>query len=203
VATLLYRLGRFSYRRAWTVIGVWLVLVIGVLGGSAALGGPTQESFAIPGTESQTALDRLDAVFPAVAGASAQAIVLAPKGAAVTDAAYTAAITRMDAAIEKIPGIDSVVSPFSQYAGNAVSHDGRYARTQIQFTGASTDVTPATIAALKDTASIGRDSGLTVAFGGQVFQDNTFGITITEVFGLLFAAVVAGVTSVEAPVNWI
>jgi RND superfamily putative drug exporter len=86
VATLLYRLGRFSYRRAWTVIGVWLVLVIGVLGGSAALGGQTQESFAIPGTESQTALDRLDAVFPAVAGASAQAIVLAPKGAAVTDA---------------------------------------------------------------------------------------------------------------------
>lgn len=194
MATLLYRLGRFSYRRAWIVIGVWLVLVIGVLGGSAALGGQTQESFAIPGTESQTALDRLDAVFPAVAGASAQAIVVAPAGAAVTDPAYTAAIDSMDAAIAKIPGIDSVVSPFSKYAGNAISTDGRYARTQIQFTGASTTVTPATLTRLKDTASIGRDAGLTVAFGGQVFQDNTFGITITEVFGLLFAAVVLLIT---------
>jgi RND superfamily putative drug exporter len=194
VATLLYRLGRFSYRRAWTVIGVWLVLVIGVLGGSAALGGHTQESFAIPGTESQAALDRLDAVFPSVAGASAQAIVVASPGSSISDASSTAAITKMDAAIEKIPGIDSVIGPFSKYAGNAISDNGRYARTQIQFTGASTDVTPATLTALKATASIGEDAGLTVAFGGQVFQDNTFGITVTEVFGLLFAAVVLVVT---------
>ena len=194
MATLLYRLGRFSYRRAWTVIGVWLVLVVGVLGGSIALGGQTQESFAIPGTESQTALDRLNAVFPSVAGASAQAIVVAPKGGAISDAAVTAAIEKMDAAIGRIHGIDSVISPFSKYAGNAISDNGRYARTQIQFTGASTAVTPATVKELKATAAIGQEAGLTVAFGGQVFQDNTFGITITEVFGLLFAAVVLLIT---------
>ncbi len=194
MATLLYRLGRFSYRRAWIVIGVWLVLVVGVLGTSAALGGKTQESFAIPGTESQIALDRLDAVFPAVAGASAQAIVVAPKGGAISDPAVTAAIVEMDAAIAKIPGIDSVISPFSSYAGNAVSDNGRYAHTQIQFVGASTTVTPATLKQLTDTASIGKKAGLVVAFGGQVFQDNTFGITITEVFGLLFAAVVLLIT---------
>ncbi len=194
MATLLYRLGRLSYRRAWTVIGVWLVLVLGVLGGSIALGGQTQESFAIPGTESQTALDRLDAVFPSVAGASAQAIIVAPKGGAIGDAAVTAAIKKMDAKIATIDGIDSVISPFSKYAGNAISDNGRYARTQIQFTGASTDVTPATLKQLTATASIGEDAGLTVAFGGQVFEDNTFGITITEVFGLLFAAVVLLIT---------
>lgn len=194
MATLLYRLGRFSYRQAWVVIGVWLVLVVGVLGASAALGGKTQESFAIPGTESQMALDRLDAVFPSVAGASAQAIVVAPTGGAIRDAAVTAAIKKMDERIAKIPGIDSVISPFSQYAGNAISGDGRYARTQIQFIGASTDVTPATITALRATASIAEDAGLTVAFGGQVFQNNTVGLTITEVFGLLFAAAVLFIT---------
>ena len=194
MATLLYRLGRFSYRRAWVVIGVWLVLVVGVLGASAALGGKTQESFAIPGTESQMALDRLDAVFPSVAGASAQAIVVAPAGGAIRDAAVTAAIKKMDVRIAKIPGIDSVISPFSQYAGNAISGDGRYARTQIQFIGASTDVKPATITALRATASIAEDAGLTVAFGGQVFQNNTVGLTITEVFGLLFAAAVLFIT---------
>ncbi|HEY8912183.1 MMPL family transporter [Lacisediminihabitans sp.] len=194
MATLLYRLGRFSYRRAWIVIGVWIALFVGVLGGSVALGGHTQESFAIPGTESQNALDRLDAVFPSVAGASAQAVVVAPTGQSVDSPAYTAAIEKMDAAIEKIPGIDSVLSPFSQYAGSAVTADKNMARSQIQFTGASSDVKPATLTALKATASIGEDAGLTVAFGGQVFQDNTFGITITEVFGLLFAAVVLLIT---------
>jgi RND superfamily putative drug exporter len=194
MATLLYRLGRFSYRRSWTVIGVWLVLVVGVLGGSVALGGQTQESFAIPGTESQNALDRLQAVFPSVAGASAQAIIVAPKGESITDAPVKAAIQTLDSKIASIKGIDSVVGPFSKYAGNAISSDGRYARSQIQFTGASTDVTATTLSQLKATSAIGTSAGLTVAFGGQVFQDNTFGITITEVFGLLFAAVVLIIT---------
>ncbi|MCU1524395.1 MAG: family transporter, partial [Microbacteriaceae bacterium] len=194
MATLLYRLGRFAYRRSWTVIGVWLLLLVGILGGGIALGGQTQESFAIPGTESQNALDRLDAVFPAVAGASAQAVVEVPAGASVNDPTYKAAIEKMDAAIGKIGGVDSVVSPFSEYAGSSITTDERMARTQIQFTGASTDVTATTITQLKDTASIGEQAGMTVAFGGQVFSDNTFGITITEVFGLLFAAVVLLVT---------
>ncbi|MCU1514293.1 MAG: family transporter [Microbacteriaceae bacterium] len=194
MATLLYRLGRFAYRRAWIVIGVWVLLIAGILGGSIALGGQTQESFAIPGTESQNALDRLEAVFPSVAGASAQAIVVVPDGASVNDPVYTAAITSMDAAIEKIPGIDSVVSPFSEYAGSSISDDGQMARTQVQFTGASTDVTEKTLSALKDTAKIGENAGMTVAFGGQVFQDNTFGITITEIFGVIFAAIVLLIT---------
>jgi RND superfamily putative drug exporter len=194
LATLLYRLGRFSYRRSWIVIGVWLALVVGVLGGSVALGGHTQESFAIPGTESQNALDRLGAVFPAVAGASAQAVVVAPKGSSVADPAYTAAIDRMDAAIARIPGIDSVLSPFSPYAGSALSADKQMARAQIQFTGPSSAVRPETLTALKATAPIAEEAGLTVAFGGQVFQDNTFGITITEVFGLIFAAAVLLIT---------
>src|ERR1700712_4804956 len=115
MATLLYRLGRFSYRRSWMVIGVWLVLVVGVLGGSVALGGQTSESFVIPGTESQNALNRLEAVFPSVAGASAQAIVVAPNGQSISDASVKAAIEKMDSKIASIKGIDSVVSPFSQY----------------------------------------------------------------------------------------
>ena len=194
MASLLYRLGRFSYRRSWIIIGVWLILLIGILGGSAALGGKTQESFAIPGTESQNALDRLSAVFPSVAGASAQAVVEVPAGASVNDASFKAAIEKMDAEITKIPGVDSVLTPYSKYAGKAISDDGRFARTQIQFTGAATKVKPATLSALTATASIGKDAGMTVAYGGQVFANNTFGITVTEVFGLLFAAVVLIVT---------
>ncbi|MCU1558587.1 MAG: family transporter [Microbacteriaceae bacterium] len=194
MATLLYRLGRFAYRRSWTVIGVWLLLLLGILGGGVALGGQTQESFAIPGTESQNALDRLDAVFPSVAGASAQAVVQVPNGASVDDPAYRAAIERMDAVIGKIAGVETVVSPFSPYAGSSISADKQMARTQIQFTGASTDVTAATLKELTATASIGEGAGMTVAFGGQVFSNNTFGITITEIFGLLFAAVVLLVT---------
>ncbi|WP_236007306.1 hypothetical protein [Clavibacter zhangzhiyongii] len=72
MATLLYRLGRTSFLHPWRVVAAW-ILVLGILlGGGLALGGATEESFAIPGTESQEAIDRLAAVFPQAAGASAQ-----------------------------------------------------------------------------------------------------------------------------------
>jgi len=57
------------------MIAVWLILMIGILGGGVALGGKTNDSFAIPGTESQNAIDRLAAVFPSAAGARAQLVV--------------------------------------------------------------------------------------------------------------------------------
>ena len=194
MATLLYRLGRFSFRNAWKVIGVWILLLAGILGASVALGGQMQESFAIPGTQSQNALDRLEAVFPQVAGASAEAVTVVPEGASVNDPKYTDAINRMAAAIEKIDGVDSVVTPFSQYAGKAITADHSMAITRVQFEGPSTEVKPRTLTELKDTASIGEDAGLRVEFGGQVFQDRTFGITTTEIFGVLFAGIVLLVT---------
>ncbi|MGV8884358.1 MAG: MMPL family transporter [Microbacteriaceae bacterium] len=194
MATLLYRLGRFSFRRAWTVIAVWFVILVGILGGSIALGGTTQESFAIPGTESQQALDRLNAVFPEVGGATVQVVTVAPDGASVTDPAYTAAIKKQVSAIEDLDGISAVVSPFSEYAGNAVSADKSMAIIRVQFKGVSTDVTDTMLDNLVATQSITEDAGMNVEFGGQVFQDNTFGITITEVFGVIFAALVLFIT---------
>nr|WP_221234279.1 MMPL family transporter [Terrimesophilobacter mesophilus] len=191
---MLYRLGRYSFRRPWRVIGVWLVLLVAILGGGIALGGQSQEAFAIPGTESQNALDRLEAVFPQVAGASAEAVYVAPDGASVSSPAFTASISQMATAMEDIPGINSVTTPFDEYAGKQLSDDGTMAITRIQFDEVSSSVTDATLTALKKTASIAEDAGLTVEFGGQVFQDTTFGITITEVFGLVFAAIVLLVT---------
>lgn len=194
MATFLYRLGTFAYRRAWTVIGVWLVLLAGLVGGGIALGGQTQESFAIPGTESQAALDRLSAVFPSVAGAAAQVVLVAPDGASVEESAYKKVILEQSKAIEKIDGVEAVVDPFSEYAGKAVSNDKSMALIKVQFDGPSTDVTDTMLEDLKATASIPRDAGMTVEFGGQVFQDSSFGITLTEVFGLVFAAVVLLIT---------
>ncbi len=192
MATLLYRLGRFAYRRPWRILGVWLLLIVGVLGGGIALGGQTQESFVIPGTESQNALDRLEAVFPSVAGASATAVVVAPSGTSIT--AEKANIEKLVTAIGGVKGVDSALSPFSEYAGNAISSDGTMAIIRVQLVGVSADVSKATIADLKATAAIGKSDGLRVEFGGQVFQDNSVGITITEVFGVLFAGVVLIIT---------
>ena len=194
MATLLYRLGRFSFRRAWIVIGIWIALIVAVLGGGLALGGQSSDSFVIPGTESQEALDRLSAVFPQVAGASVQVVSEAPEGESVNDEDVRAAIEEQAEAIEKIDGVETVVTPYNEYAGYAISKDETVALTKVQFSGASSDVTQKAIDELLATARIGEDAGLTVAFGGQVLQNNSPTLTITEGIGVLFAGIVLVIT---------
>ncbi|RXZ50941.1 MMPL family transporter [Agromyces fucosus] len=194
MALLLHRIGRFAFRRAWYVIVAWVLLLGGLLGTGLALGGQLQDSFAIPGTESQTAIDQLAAVFPETAGASAKAVVEAPDGETVEAASARDAIEAMETELEQVDGVASVLGPFDEYAGDQVSGDGRTAYIQIQFDGPVTDVAPESLEAVEATGELGSDAGLTVAFGGDVFQETSFGLTITEVFGVLFAAVVLIIT---------
>lgn len=194
MSTLLYRLGRFSYRKAWLVIGAWIAVLAGALGVGLGLGGSMQESYTIPGTESQAAIDHLAAVFPEAAGGSAQVVFEAPDGEHVDVGADRAAIDDAVASLAKVPGIVSVLSPFSEYADAAVSDDQRMAIATVQFEQQSYEVTDATLGAVKQAADPARSAGLTVAFGGQVFQDTTFGLSVIEVLGVIFAGVVLVVT---------
>ncbi len=194
MALLLHRIGRFSFRRAWLVIAAWVLALGALLGAGLGLGGTLQESYAIPGTESQEAIDTLAAVFPQTSGASAKAVLEAPEGASVESESSRSAITAMETELEDIEGVASVLGPFDEYAGDQVSGDARTAYIQVQFDGQTTDVTAESIDAVTATGEIGRDAELTVAFGGEVFQDTTFGLTITEVFGVLFAGVVLLIT---------
>ncbi len=191
MATLLYRLGRYSYRRARLVIIAWLLAFAAALGGAVALGGQTDETFSIPGTESQTALDQLDALFPAVSGASAQAVVVAPEGSVVTDASIRDQIETLQRALAEVDGVDSVLGPFDEFADGQVSDDERLAIVRVQLDGASSDISEETIAALVATADT---VDVRVEYAGQIFQDTTVGLTVTEVLGVLFAGAVLIIT---------
>ncbi|HEX6365952.1 MAG TPA: MMPL family transporter, partial [Agromyces sp.] len=168
MALFLHRIGRFAFRRAWYVIGAWVLALGALLGAGLGLGGQLQESYAIPGTESQAAIDQLAAVFPQTAGASAKAVVEAPDGSSVESESYRAAITAMEQELEQAEGVANVLGPFDEYAGDQVSADGRTAYIQVQFDGPTTDVTAESLEQVTATGEIGRDAGLAVAFGGEV-----------------------------------
>ena len=65
MATFLYKLGRFAFRRRHFVALIWVALLAlaGVGAASAPAAGTT--SFSIPGTEAQKAFDLLDSASPA------------------------------------------------------------------------------------------------------------------------------------------
>ncbi|HBS74953.1 MAG TPA: transporter, partial [Microbacterium sp.] len=92
MSTLLFSLGRWSYRHPWRVLTTWLLLLV-VAGVSAVtfMAG-TDNSFSIPGTEAQEGIVQLDRTFPQASGTSAQVLVAAPDAEAVTDDAYRTAI---------------------------------------------------------------------------------------------------------------
>jgi RND superfamily putative drug exporter len=190
MATILYRIGRFSYRHSWQVLVAWFVILVAILGGGLALGGSTVNTFSIPGTESQQALDKLSAVFPAAAGASAQVVFEVPDGQTVNDAANKAAITATTDAIAKVDHVDSVIDPYSQYAANAISKDGTIAYATVQFDGPTTSIPSSTVTEVEAAKTPATDAGIRVEFGGDIFQAGGVAVSPSEGLGVLFAAIV-------------
>ncbi|MCS5716987.1 MMPL family transporter [Herbiconiux sp. CPCC 205763] len=194
MATLLYRIGRFAFRKAWYVVAAWVLVLGALLGTGLALGGQTQESFTIPGTESQQTIDKLENLFPSAAGAAATVVIVAPDGQSVKDADVKQEISDVADDLGKLDQVAAVVSPYSEYATNAISEDGTTALLKVQFDGPTTDVTDATLKQVTTAGDTLQADGMTVAYGGEVFSNQTFGLTITEGIGVLFAGIVLFIT---------
>ena len=107
----LARVARFCVDHRRLVLIGWVVVVIGALAISSAVGTRYATNFSLPGTESQRTTDLLKRDFPAQAGDTDQ-IVLAAKQGKVTDPAVRARIAPMLAQVERLPHVTGVVSPY-------------------------------------------------------------------------------------------
>src|SRR5262245_33859199 len=92
MATLLYRLGRGSFRRRGIVVLIRLVVLAGLGGAAAAFKGATASDFTMPGTESQHAIDALKREFPEASGATGTIVIASPQGQQLTTPANHAAV---------------------------------------------------------------------------------------------------------------
>ncbi|KQV18703.1 MULTISPECIES: MMPL family transporter [unclassified Kitasatospora] len=193
MATFLYRLGKFSYRRRNFVALLWVALL--VLAGVAAANAPTavDSSFSIPGTEAQKAFDLLDERFPGMNadGATARVVFKAGAGGTVADAATREKIEKTVAELKSSSAqVDSASDPFAE---KTVSEDGTIAYTSVDYKVSPPELKDADRDALQQTVARARASGLTVELGGDALQaDPEAGGT--EFIGIAMAAVVLVVT---------
>lgn len=111
MASFLYRLGRFSYRRRWLVISIWLAVLVAVGGSAAAFHGTMSNNFTIPGTETQRMADKLKEALPDASGGSAS--VAFEAGASGFDQAGKDAVADALAKLEELPDVQAVVNPFT------------------------------------------------------------------------------------------
>ncbi|NEB78356.1 MMPL family transporter [Streptomyces sp. SID14478] len=187
MATFLYKLGRFAFRRRGLVTLLWVLVVCGV--GAAASSAPTPptEQFSMPGTESQKAFDLLEKKFPDAAadGATARVVLRAPQGKKITD--EKAAIGTLVGALGKAPQVAGVADPFT---ARSISKDGRTAYAVVTYEVTAPDVTDAAHDAFTKATDRAREGGLTVEAGGDAVPVDAAMSGAGEQIGVLISAVV-------------
>ncbi|GAA3751613.1 MMPL family transporter [Plantactinospora mayteni] len=190
MATLLYRLGRASFRRRRLVVVLWLVLLAALGGAAVAFMGPTSTNFSIPGTESQRAIDALKREFPEASGATGTIVVAAPEGQQLGTPDRRAAVTELVREAGTLPGVVGALDPFTT---GALSQDGRHALVQVQFAEQADEITEAQREAYEHSGSAATAAGLRVEHGGEVMS-SVPEVGGTEGIGVLIALVVLVVT---------
>lgn len=197
MSSLLYSVGRWAYRARKLVVVLWIGLLALLGGGALLLNQGTDNSFSIPGTESQEALDTLSRTFPQVSGTSAQLVVVAPEGRTVDEADVKQPIEDAVGRLKDVPGVSGVSSPYSTQVKDLISDDRSAAIITVQLTGQMTTVSAETKTDLKDAgADLAKalPDGSKSAVGGQLFSQNLPTLSVIELIGVGIALVVLIVT---------
>ncbi|MGX6607685.1 MMPL family transporter [Micromonosporaceae bacterium Da 78-11] len=191
MATLLYRLGRFSFRRRGLVTVLWVV-ILGLFGlGAATLSGPTSNAFSIPGTESSRAIDVIaDKMGGGGNTASANVVFTVSGEATLTAGAPKAAVENAVAQLAKAPQVARVADPFQ---ARTVSQDGQTAYATVTYAVDQPDLTDQARDALYAAGLSAESAGVQVEFGGTATQAQPAG-GATEGLGVIVAALVLFIT---------
>ena len=179
MSALLFRLGRSSARHPFRVLGLWLVAAVAVVALQGTVGGEFEDSFRVPGVESQHAADVLDDRFPSQGGQSAR-IVLHTDAGRLDDAAHRPAVERAVAALAGGDAVTAVTPPVVSVDGDTAYVDVNYAvdkLTSTQFDDA--------IAVAEEAGTAGVDVELTGALA-QLAQEEAS----SELIGVGVAIVV-------------
>jgi putative drug exporter of the RND superfamily len=127
---VLYRLGNFAGRHPWRVISTWLLVAAAVFMLNIAVGGAPDESFSLPGAESQRAADAIQDRFPQETLYSSNVIFHSDKGLTSPETR-----TAIEEAVDKLahaPHVIAVSSPYNP-RGPTVSADEQTAFATVGF----------------------------------------------------------------------
>lgn len=158
MATFLYRLGRLAFRRRRLVLMLWIAVLAAVGIGAGSVSASTSDSFTLPGTQSQKAIDLLEKEFPqaSASGATARVVFEAPDGQKLASGGNKTEVESLVADLKKAPQVANVADP---YTSGLVSRSGTIAYAQVTYKVAKADVTDEARDALHRIADQGEKAG--------------------------------------------
>ncbi|MFD3486711.1 MMPL family transporter [Streptomyces sp. NPDC058665] len=193
MATFLYRLGRTAFRRRWSVLLVWVALLLAVGAGAATAPAAEEDGSFMSGIEAQSAFDLMEQRFPGSnsEGVDARIVFVAPDGQKITAADHRVVIDELVAEVGGGAQVDRVVSPFR---ANAVSEDASTAYATVSYKVKAADLTDTTKNTLENAIDVAQKRGMTVEVGGPALATEPAVGVMAEAVGVALAAVVLLVT---------
>ena len=160
MSTALYRLGRFAARRPW-LYRLVVLLAAAVVVANSTIGRDFEDTFTVPGQDSDDALVLLEAAQLDAAGASAQLVIASVvPGEPITD--DLAQIDQIRAEFAELDDVVAVADP-------QISADGTVALVRVQYPP-SDEMTVVALQDLKERRSeLDEANGLRVEADGELF----------------------------------
>jgi RND superfamily putative drug exporter len=200
MSTLLYRLGSGAARHPWKVISAWLVVAVVIVGSATAFGRTLEDSFSVPGVDSEQALELLSAAGSDQAGLTALVVVTTDgAGSVPASPAAIELLTTLRADLTALPNVLAVTDPAAALAegrhgavaSGSVSPDGQVAVLAVSYPVID-DLDRSDLDRLIELVETApTDGSLRVEAGGDLFF--AFGEAETgpsELIGLLIAMIV-------------
>jgi putative drug exporter of the RND superfamily len=186
---VLFKVGHFAGRRPWRVVAVWLLIAVAAVMLSGKVGGHADETFRLPGSESQKAADAIEEQFPQETLNVSNVIfhtnegVQSPQAKAAIDAAVSQLADGRD--------VVAVGDPFDPQ-NSTVSADGKTAFAAVGFD--SQELSPEDVDAANAATAGARAAGIEVEYDNGLGYANGESEPGSEMIGILVAIVVLAVS---------
>lgn len=159
----------FLHRRA--VVAGWLLILVVTVALSQSIGSKFNESVSLPGTDSQAAVNLLTDNFPTASGEADQIVIEARGGATVRSDSVQQPVTAALGKVAAVPGIASVVSPYSERGAAQISEDGGVAFAAVNWKMKAADVSKSDARKLIDAAKSADGPDVRISLGGQSIEN--------------------------------
>jgi uncharacterized membrane protein YdfJ with MMPL/SSD domain len=189
MASKLYRLGGWAFTHRKRMLGIWALVLVAVFAASAAFSGETNDSFEVPGTESQEAQELLETKYPEASGDQARMVFTAPEGTTLADPASKDAIRASLAEAAQGDEVEQVVDP---YKAKTISEDGTIGFADVIYPTPAADISDEAKDDLEASAKPAEEAGLGVEWSGGVI--NTESESGSETTGIMIAFLVLAIT---------
>ena len=188
MSIFLHRLGGLIAKHRGLVLGVW-VLVLGLLGGGAAmLGDRYDDSFSIPGTESQEGQDILGDRFDQT-GATGQ-ILFTVRTGKITDSANAKSVGDISTAVGKVKGV-TLSNPLKA-DDPTINKDEQATVGQVRF--AAKVPTETTLDNVLKAAKPPSGSEVSTSVGGDAYKSTADPSHVPELLGLFVSFMILALT---------